>query len=623
MCGIAGLISKKSLQEKSIDEFLQATKVMNHRGPDYSSHVKFKNCLLVHYRLSILDPDPRSNQPYQSGNGRYTCSYNGEIYNFRDLKKEYILKTKTNSDTEVMLETYVKDGFDAVKKWNGIFAMAILDKQNEHVHLIRDRFGIKPLYIYEDENCLAFASEQKVIYEWLDGFELNRKGIAEYLWYGNTISENTMSKKVIKMDPASVYSIDLNNVHLDSRHHYWSLPQKSRYNSGEGELIKNVQHLLEQAVERQLVSDVPLGVLLSGGIDSSAIVAYASRYIDNLDTYSIEYDFNIGGESELGNAALIAKKFNTNHHELKAGADDIIDIFDKLVYQYDDPFSDAANIPLYLLAKACGEDKTVILQGDGGDEFFGGYRRYNVLDWEFFWKITSTLAYKIIPSNEWSIRMKRISNILKQDDAMKMALYITEDVPYESPYDILTPEYKDSVSSEDPFEAYKRFNEEYENVDIVQRMMFADVHILLNHTYLEKVDKATMLCSMEARVPFLDNELTDFMLNLPSSYKVRRGQKKYLLKKALRGLIPDQILDGKKRGFDVPYKLWLKEGLYDFAMSTFEESRNGNILAGKKLIDLMLRHKKGEGNYGPLLWKALVLAHWLKIYENKIRIQTE
>ncbi|MDZ7755199.1 asparagine synthase C-terminal domain-containing protein [Rhodohalobacter sp.] len=254
----------------------------------------------------------------------------------------------------------------------------------------------------------------------------------------------------------------------------------------------------------------------------------------------------ISGRSELDNAALVAKKFDTNHHELKASANQIIDIFDKLVYQYDDPFSDAANIPLYLLAKACSADKTVILQGDGGDEFFGGYRRYNVLDWENFWKIASTLAYKIIPSNEWSIRMKRISNILKQDDAMKMALYITEDVPYESPYEILNSDYKNLISSEDPFKAYKKFNQDYKDFDIVQRMMFADVQILLNHTYLEKVDKATMLCSMEARVPFLDNELTDFMLNLPSSYKIKRGQKKYLLRKALRGLIPDQILDGKK-----------------------------------------------------------------------------
>jgi asparagine synthase (glutamine-hydrolysing) len=623
MCGIAGLVVKNDWQEKDIDAFLKATDEMNHRGPDYSSHIRFDNCLLVHYRLSIIDPDPRSNQPYHSDNGMYTCSYNGEIYNFRDLKKEYNLETKTNSDTEVMLETFVKDGIQAVKKWNGIFAIAILDKDKAKLHLIRDRFGIKPLYIYEDENFLAFASEQKVIYKWLEKFDLNSQGIAEYLWYGNTISENTMAKKMIKMKQASVYSIDLDNVHLDSCHQYWSLPQKSTYKSREGKLIKDVQSLLEKAVQRQLVSDVPLGVLLSGGIDSSAIVAYASRHIDNLDTYSIEYDFNIGGESELGNAALIAKKFNTNHHELKASADDIIDVFSKLVYQFDDPFSDAANIPLYLLAKVCSEDKTVILQGDGGDEFFGGYRRYNVLAWENFWKVASTIAHKIIPSNEWSIRMKRISNILKQDDAMKMALYITEDVPYESPYDILTPEYKNFISSEDPFRAYRKFNEEYKNFDIVQRMMFADVHILLNHTYLEKVDKATMLCSMEARVPFLDNDLTDFMLNLPSSYKVRRGQKKYLLRTALRGLIPDQILDGKKRGFDVPYKMWLKDGLFDFAMATFEDSQNGNILDGVKLINLLQRHKGGEGNYGPLLWKALVMAHWLKIYENKIKIKAE
>ncbi|MDZ7755198.1 hypothetical protein [Rhodohalobacter sp.] len=156
------------------------------------------------------------------------------------LKKEYEIETITNSDTEVMLETFVKDGIQAVNKWNGIFAMAILDKEKACLHLIRDRFGIKPLYIYEDDTCIAFASEQKVIYKWLDGFDLNTQGIAEYLWYGNTISENTMAKKMIKMNPASVYSINLDNVHLNSRHHYWSLPQKSTYKSSEGKLIENV-----------------------------------------------------------------------------------------------------------------------------------------------------------------------------------------------------------------------------------------------------------------------------------------------------------------------------------------------------------------------------------------------
>lgn len=619
MCGIAGLIFKKEINDSVASSFREASELMAHRGPDFHNCFRYNNCLLIHYRLSILDLDPRSNQPFLSNNKDYVCSYNGEIYNYKNLKNKYGIKTRTTSDTEVMLETFARHSDSVVPEWNGIFAIAILEKSENKLFLIRDRFGVKPLYYFIDDNYFAFASEAKVLYNWLDCFKINPQGIAEYLWYGNTISTNTIVQGVKKLEPASILTFDLENGKIDSIQKYWKLPKSNSINREKEDSAAEIRKLLESAVKRQLVSDVPLGVLLSGGIDSSSLVAFGSRHMNNLDTYSVDYDFNIGGNSELENAAMVAKKFGTNHHEMKVKSDDIPDILSNLVFQYDEPFSDTANIPLYLLAKECSKDKKVILQGDGGDEIFGGYRKYNVLDWRHFWRTASGITHRLMPGGRWSHRMKRISHILNQDDdAMKLALYMTEDVPYESPLAVLNKQYRDAIERRDPFSAFKQFNSEYRHLDIVQRMLYADVEILLNHKYLEKVDKATMLCSLEARVPFLDNDLTQYMLNLPPEQKVRYGQKKYLLRKAMRGIIPDQILDGKKRGFDVPYRQWLKDGLFDFAYSTFDSITEKNLLDSAYLKELLIKHQNNEGNYASLLWKGLVLAHWLSIYKKKI-----
>ena len=621
MCGIAGIVSKSEPRASIFSAFHESSRLMSQRGPDFTDNTRFKNSLLIHYRLSIIDLDQRSNQPFLSRNEDYLCTYNGEIYNYNELKKKYSIDTKTTSDTEVMLETFVKKNKAVVQEWNGIFATAILKKSTNKLYLIRDRFGVKPLYYYDDDQYFAFASEAKVLYHWLDSLEINQQGLAEYLWYGNTISNNTMVKNVNKLDSASILEFDLSTGRIASTKKYWSLPKVSDNIQNEKTAVSKVRELLESAVKKQLVSDVPIGVLLSGGIDSSSIVAFGSRHMDRLDTYTVDYDFNIGGNSELENAAMIAKKFGTNHHELKVRSDDITDIFSKLVFQYDEPFSDTANIPLYLLAEQCSKDKKVILQGDGGDEFFGGYRRYNVLDWQRFWKVVSTVSHRFIPNELWALRMKRISYVLNQkNDAKKMALYLTEDVPYDSPFAILDEEYRNCIEKHDPFTTYKRFNEEYGHLDMVQKMLYADVDILLKHKYLEKVDKATMCCSLEARVPFLDNDLTQYMLGLPSSQKVRFGQKKYLLRKALRGIIPDQILDGKKKGFGVPYRQWLKDGLFDFAYSTFDSITEEKILDSAYLKKLLVKHKDGKGNYGSLLWKGLVLAYWLDKYKFKIKL---
>lgn len=622
MCGFAGLIAKTSLEKEQFTKFIKSSELMNHRGPDYRGIFQEDNVLLIHYRLSILDLDKRSNQPFYSKSKNNVCVYNGEIYNYKEIANKNQIETITTSDTEVMIETFEKNSFNAIKNWNGIFATGIYDRQKKQIHILRDRLGIKPLYIYENEDVLLFASEAKVILDWLESFELNYKGLSQYMWFGNTTGEQTMIENLIKLKPGTVNTYSTVDGACLNKKEYWSIKNDVKENNlSEVETIDEIKIRLEAAVSRQLISDVPIGVLLSGGIDSSSMVAFASKnYSSKIDTYTVSYDFNTNGKDELQNAKLIAQKFNTNHHELVVTSNNVKEIFCNLVFQYDEPFAEAASIPLYQISKLCAQDKKVILQGDGGDELFAGYRRYNVLNSFNFWKCTSNL-YPLIPKKEWKERMRRMAFILNQkSDASIMAYYMSQDVPYKSPYQIFNKEIQIKLDNQAWDEDYNKEANNFQNEDKVQKMLKTDANILLPHTYLEKVDKATMINSIEARVPMLDNDLVDFAFSIPSSLKVKNNEKKYLLKKALEGTIPNQILYGPKNGFNTPISSWLKNDLYDFAKSSFEN--NQNILLDKnKCLAILEEHKRNEKDYSFLLWKVLVLNTWLSFYRDKLKLK--
>lgn len=620
MCGFAGLIAKKEIDQSRFNDFIKSSELMNHRGPDFRGIFHENNVMLIHYRLSIIDLDKRSNQPFYSQSKKNVCVYNGEIYNFRDLKEKYSIKTNTTSDTEVMIETFEREGFQSVKDWNGIFATAIYNSNEKTICLIRDRLGIKPLYIFENDEVIAFASEAKVILDWLHSFEINFKGLSQYLWFGNTTGEETIVKGLRKIKPGTITSISTINGQKLLDEKYWSVKNCKSSTLSEKETIEETKLKLEKAVSRQLVSDVSLGVLLSGGIDSSAVVAFASMHSETkIDTYSVAYDYDRGGKNELENARLIAKKFNTNHNELVVTSNNVKEIFCDLVFQHDEPFAEAANIPLYQLGKLCSKSKKVILQGDGGDELFAGYRRYNVLNSFYFWKYSSML-YPFLPKKSWQQRMKRMNYILSQkDDAEIMAHYMSQEVSYQNPYNVFKKEVKEILSTQDWMEDYKKQNELFKGDNIVDKMIKTDANILLPHTYLEKVDKSTMLSSIEARVPFLDNELVDFAYSIPSHLKVKNNQKKYLLKKALGGLIPDEILYGKKNGFNTPIGNWLKKDLYSFAKDSFLNKKN-ELLDADFCLKILEENKNNQMDYSFLLWKVLVLNTWLDYYKEKYKL---
>ncbi len=621
MCGLAGLIVKTGANY-DFSKFKEATKLMAHRGPDNFGEYYSDNLALFHYRLSIIDIEERSNQPFFTEDKNKVIVYNGEIYNFKEIAAKYNLSLRTTSDTEVLLKALDIYGPKVLSEWNGIFALSLHDRVKNTLTLVRDRFGVKPLYMYEDDSFIAFASEAKIILKWLDSFKINIQGLSEYLWYGNTLSNQTLINNLIKITPGTSLEIDLKNFSKQEKTFWTISSQYSGINHDTfDQAVDKTRNLLEGAVKRQLMSDVPVGVFLSGGIDSAAITAFASRHITGkLNTYSVEYDFNIGGESELALAAITAKKFKTDHHEMKVESKNIVEDFEDLVFQYDEPFADSANFPLYLLAKQCKSDIKVVLQGDGGDELFAGYRRYNLLHSLKFWKYSSMILSKVLLNKFLRYRAERMTLALSQkSDALRMALLLTETTPLARPEDIFNPEWKSVLQKKNPFKTYEDKNEKFKNEDLVQRMLYTDFEILLPHTYLEKVDKATMLTSIEARVPFLDNELTEYILYLPSNYKILKGEKKYLLRKSLEGIVPDEILAAKKKGFNVPIKEWLKTSLYDYTKEKFTSFKdNSHIIDTAYLLKLLDDHKNSVKDHGIILWKALVLITWIDFYKEKI-----
>jgi asparagine synthase (glutamine-hydrolysing) len=616
MCGITGIFNYNNsvLEEELI---LSLNNVIFHRGPDNGSVRLLNNVALGHRRLSIIDLSENANQPFTSLNGRYTIVYNGEVYNFLDIRDKLILRGyefKTKSDTEVILCAYQEYGCSCFDMFNGMFAFAIYDAFEGELLLARDQFGIKPLYYINNKNNFVFGSEIKSIKEHSDFTStISHQGLSEYIWFGNPLGNNTIYEDVKELEPGS-YMI-ISNTGIKSKK-YFDINTIKQQDISEKDAISEIKRLLENSIKRHLISDVPVGVFLSGGIDSSALVALgAKHYSGKLKTYSVGFDF-AGGPNELGLAAKLAKQYDTDHHEIQISGKNVVEVIEALVDAHDEPFGDAADIPLYLLTQKIKGDIKVVLQGDGGDEFFGGYSRYSTLRNSKKWGSLSFLPQLINlskTSRPELLRLQRfIAAISEKDPAVRNALLLTMESKFRSPINIFNSEYSKILSSIDPFQCYKVL---YRNlphcIDDVQALFYSDSQVILKDTFFEKVDKSTMANSIEVRVPLVDKELAEFMLSIPASLKVKGGVNKYLLKKALDGIVPDEILYGKKTGFSVPYAYWLQTSLAGYFKEQVSTKKVGEYINHTEVIKMFDLHKKGKGNYGFLLWKTLIFAVWV------------
>lgn len=630
MCGISGIVLRRTgMAFPPATNHDDAVPSLRHRGPDAGGEFRDAQVWLGHRRLSILDLSSCGAQPMLSPTERFVLCYNGEVYNFREIARELRLEDlRSHSDTEVVLRAFELLGTDSLARLNGMFAFSIYDRQAGKLWLVRDRLGIKPLYYRIDDRGLAFASEVKAI---LANDETpptaDLSSMHEWLYYGTSLGGRTLYAGISQLPPAHYLEIDLATFATRTAC-YWSLQrQASRANQMAGsdaELIAETRHLLEAAVQRQLVSDVSVGVFLSGGVDSTAITAFASRhYVGKLATYSAGFD-DLDGVDERPKARRIAEQYGTDHHEIHISGANVPDIVESMVRHHDAPFADAANIPLYLMAAQISAETKVVLQGDGGDELFGGYRRHSTLHHYRAMHSMARIARPFLGLMPTSQRQQRISRYVEAfaapEFATTMALLLTIEDSRTHPGAAFGSRFREEIERTDPFARYREVQRLFADHDSGDQMPLVDLMIELPDTFLEKVDRSTMAASLEVRVPFLDNNLVDYVVRVPAARKMPSGRKKWLLKKALAGVVSDDVLYGPKTGFNVPFGYWLRtslRGLFFDHLATFQRERPG-VLDGSVLRRWYGETDSGTHDRSYMLWKMLNFMVWAN--QTRIRI---
>lgn len=620
MCGFCGVASFAG-EAPSRHRLERMAIALAHRGPDDQGTWNDDVVGLGHRRLSILDLSNAGHQPMELAERGLVLSYNGEVYNFAELRAE--LKDRGRSfrsgtDTEVLLHAFAEWGPASFARLNGIFAFALWDTRERTLWLVRDRFGIKPLYYAERDGELAFGSEIKTLLEWNPALrEPDPAAMHEYLWFGNALGTRTMFAGVRELEAGHYMRCTAGGCRIEA---YWRIEDVSRVTATEAEACEAVRDRLRRSVHGQLVADVPVGIMLSGGIDSSAITAFASEVVSGLKTYSVGFDF-MKGPTELPKAKRVASHFGTDHHELMIRGGESREVIEALVDAHDEPFGDAANIPLFLVSRAIRDQVKVVLQGDGGDEIFAGYRRHSMISRYPDWPRAAGLALAaaaLLPQGRRVQQARRMLRVLSERDAgRRMALYLTMESPLDPPTSILSPEWRRRVEASDPFARYDECARRFAGETPLQMMRFTDCAVILPDTFLEKVDRSTMANGLEVRVPFLDAMIADYALGLPADMVARGGETKWILKAALRGTVPDFVLDAPKTGFGVPYGEWLATDLYGYMREVLTDPAivQWGIFDTRRLDRYMQEHRAGRGRYGFLLWKALHLALW---YQRRI-----
>ncbi|MBN2799010.1 MAG: asparagine synthase (glutamine-hydrolyzing) [Deltaproteobacteria bacterium] len=628
ICGICG-VARSDRAVVEAERLGRMVHTLHHRGPDDQGTWSAPGVGLAQARLSILDLSPAGHQPMRSADGRYWISFNGEIYNFQELR-EVLLSLgytfRSSGDTDVLLAAWAAWGPACLDRLDGMFAFALWDSATEELHLVRDRFGIKPLYYSVADGQLLFGSEIKAILAGREGPPaLEERSLHEYLYYGTTHGEHTLFAGVKKLLAGSraVWKAG----RLDTTR--WWFPERLvPLQLSVEEAEEELRWRLERAVRLHLVSDVPVGVFLSSGVDSSGITALAARAGgQRLHTFSAGFDMG-KGQGELPAARALAARLGTEHHELWVKTDGLPDVIEALVYHHDQPFGDAAHIPLYLLTKALDGAVKVVLQGDGGDEIFGGYPKYVGLRRAALLlragmggaraRAVDRLLRMVPPpwADDLHLRnLRRKVNMLGQDDdAQRMGLFMAGASPAFSPTVALRDGLRQRVERADPFHRYRLLQPAVAGRDLVEQGLYLDAQVLLSDWFLEKVDRSTMAHSVEVRVPFLDSELATWAMRLPSSYKVRGTEKKWLLRRALRGVVPDEVLDAPKRGFGVPFLKWLSGPLEPMLREELS-SASMREWVDPVVVGRMLDARTGDKHPdGVTLYRLLQLALWKRRY---------
>lgn len=626
MCGISGVYAFVSKGKEYFENVEASVKELKQRGPDKTAVITKGNACFGHTRLSIIDLTDAASQPMSDVTGRYTITFNGEIYNYKELG-EYLKKKglplKTQSDTEVLLYLYIIEGASCLTKLNGFFAFAIHDSRDDTVFIARDRMGIKPLLYYRDRNKILFASEMKALIKLGIPKNIDKTSISQYFQFNYIPSPQTIFQGVHKLQPG--HSLFIKDGRVTEEQYY-----KIDYNRSK---ISNLTYVdaqeklkehLSKSIKLRMIADVPLGAFLSGGIDSSVIVAEASKLTDKLNTFSIGFKDEPYFD-ETYYAELVAKKFNTNHQVFKLSNDDLYDNLHKVLDYIDEPFADSSALPVHILSMYTRKHVTVSLSGDGADELFSGYNKHKAHYQAMQGGLKSGLIKMGYPlwKNLPKSRNSKVTNIIRQMEKYTAGLRFDEKERYWK-WATLQSE----VSANDMLgfqlslnELKVRKNDILKNILSIQSMgdiLYTDMQLVLVSDMLHKVDSMSMANSLEVRTPFLDHNLVDFVFSLPDEYKINSKMRKRILQDAYRNELPSEIYKRPKQGFEVPLLKWFQtelkdELLNDYLNDDFIQNQGiFNSVEIKKLKSKLFSNNPGDIQYH--LWALIVFQHWWRKY---------
>ncbi|PFP27881.1 asparagine synthase (glutamine-hydrolyzing) [Bacillus sp. AFS073361] len=612
MCGFIGCVhdTTQNYSEVQKQQFKNMNDIITHRGPDddgfyYDDHIQFG-----FRRLSIIDIES-GHQPLTYENERYWIIFNGEVYNYVELREELLaegLTFATSSDTEVIIALYSHLKEKAVEKLRGMFSFVIWDKQEQSLYGARDPFGIKPFFYFEDGDRTFFASEKKSILLGLENDVLNYDSLQHYLTYQFVPEPNTLSDGIKKLEPGHYFTKKIGSPMEIKR--YWKAHFKP-VQKAESDFIKEIKDVLFDSVKMHMRSDVPVGSFLSGGIDSSIIASIAKEFHPAIKTFSVGFEHN--GFSEIDVAKETAEKLGVENISYVISPQEYMNEIPKIMWHMDDPLADPACVPLYFVAREARKHVTVVLSGEGADELFGGYNIYR--------EPQSLEVFNKIP-RAGKVLLKGIAGMMPE--GMRGKSFIERGVtPMEDRYignakmfleeekrELLNV-YREGLDYKD---ITKPLYSESRGYDPVDRMQYIDIHTWMRGDILLKADRVTMAHSLELRVPFLDKAVFEVASKIPTSLKTAHGTTKYILRKAAEGIVPAHVLDRKKLGFPVPIRHWLKDEMNDWAKKIIRESNTDHLINKTYVLQLLEDHSQGKADNSRKIWTVLMFMVWHQVY---------
>ena len=610
MCGHLAIYYKNNKSNLNLD-IEKLVNSIHHRGPDHTGYYEHEKVDLAFKRLSIIDLDNGS-QPMSKYDK--VVVFNGEIYNYKELKKELKEKGyefKTDSDTEVLLTYYEYKGKEAVKDFRGMFAFIIFDEKDNTIFGARDHFGIKPLYYIDEEDYIAFSSEYKCLINLLKDKSINKKSLQSYMSFQYVLPNDTMLNN-IKSVPAGSYFTIIDGKLEFERYNEFNLKSTKHVTSDD---IKNV---VVDSVKKHMIANVEVGTFLSGGIDSTIVAAVASKINPKIKTFSVGFD--VDGYSELEVAQKTAKCLDVENIQIKVTQDEYIKALPSVMYYLDDPVADPSQVGIYFLSKEARKHVKVVLSGEGSDELFGGYNIYNeynslkyILNMPDFMKNLINKISKEMPDIKGKSYLHRASTpldkryignakIFENEEAQKILKYYSEDYRYEN---LLEKIYREAK------------NKEY---DYVSTMQYIDLYTWLQGDILQKADKMSMAASIELRVPFLDKEVLEVASNLALEQKISKDNTKVLLREAFKDIVPEHISYKKKLGFPTPIRVWLKDELGSIVKETIKNADVDEFINKEYAFKLLDEHIKGTKDNSRKIWTIYSFCLWYEVFISKKHI---